>query len=95
MDEGRADTGAARQGGMAGWAAPSALQLLIAPCTVAVAGGGLVQDVGHAGESRGGSALCWAGCRGLRGPAWNCTLAVVPGSAGKGGTSRHTQAPGG
>lgn len=56
VDEGRTDAGAAGQGGTAGQTAPSALQLLISPRAMAVTSGGLVQDVGHAGESRAGSA---------------------------------------
>lgn len=53
VDKGCTDAGAARQGSVAGQAASRALQLLVAP--VAVDGGGLVQDVGHAAESRAGS----------------------------------------
>jgi len=69
VDEGCADAGAAGQGGSAGQAAPGALQPLVAPRAVAVAGGRLVQDVGHAGESGAGSAPRRAGCWGLNGPA--------------------------
>lgn len=57
VDEGCTDAGAARQGGMAGQAAPRALQLLVAPRAMAVDGGGLVQDVCHAAGSRAGLGL--------------------------------------
>lgn len=81
MDEGCTDAGASRRGDLAGQAAPSTLQLLIAPCAVAVAmvDRRLVQDIGHAGESRAGSVLCWAGCSGPTVPAWTLKQTVVAG----------------